>query len=907
MRKRLPRAANCSAAPNKPMSNKSHSANPRAVAEESFKTTPLMEQYLAIKAQYRDMILLYRMGDFYETFYEDAKIISRVLGIALTKRSHGKTADVPLAGFPYHALDNYLPKLVQAGHRVAICEQVEDPKLAKTVVKRDVVEIVTPGTALSEKLLDHKTNNYLAAVYLQGQRAGVSYGDFSTGEFYLSEVDLENLVNYLQEISPKEILLPQQLFEPLQQSFDKKVVAVLTRIDDWIFSHKFAYELLTGHFGVPSLKGFGAESFPLGVIAAGAILHYCKENFQNELRHVQKLSVISPDEFMILDASTRRNLEITSPIIGQGKEGTLLSILDHTITPMGGRLLKHIITHPLISLPRIQARLDRVEVFFNDAKLRQEIRAYLENISDLERLLARISTGRATPRDLVTLKSALSFVKPIRETLQRTEYPPLEHYRSNLENVDEVVALLERSIVETPPPTLTEGGIIKEGYHGELDELRKISREGKSWIAELQNKERKKSGINSLKIGYNKVFGYYFEVTKAHQQRVPDYFIRKQTLVNAERYITPELKEFEEKVLGAEEKMASLEYELFQQIRQQVAGWGRVIQKNARLIAELDCLAALAEAAALYRHVKPEVDEGEEIIIRGGRHPVVERLLPPDQPFIENDIHLDGRDTQIMVITGPNMSGKSTYLRQVGLIVLLAQIGAFVPAESARIGIADRIFTRVGASDNLAFGESTFMVEMLEAANILNNASPRSLILLDEIGRGTSTFDGLSIAWALTEYLHHNKKVAAKTLFATHYHELTELAMLYPRIKNFRVAVKEYEDHVVFLRKIEPGGMDNSYGIYVAQMAGLPEAVIERAREVLHNLESNEITPNRTPKLAQPRAGSAADKSQLSLFELAKPSPVEEELRKTDLNTLTPIDALLKLRELKEMLSRGKK
>lgn len=880
---------------------KASSKTPRAA-----KTTPLMEQYLSIKAQYQDMILLYRMGDFYETFYEDAKTISKVLGIALTKRSHGKTADVPLAGFPYHALDTYLPKLVQAGHRVAICEQVEDPKLAKTVVKREVVEIITPGTALSEKLLDHKTSNYLAAVYLKQDRAGISYGDFSTGEFYLSELDLENLVNYLQEISPREILLPANLYDSLQAMFDRKIPAVFTRLDDWVFTYNFAYETLTTHFNTPNLKGFGAEEYPLGIVAAGAILHYTKENFQNDLEHVRKLSVISPGDYMILDASTRRNLEITHSILQHSKEGTLLSVIDRTITPMGGRLLRHMLTHPLITLERIQTRLDRVEVFVEDSQLRQKIRSYLENISDLERLLARIATGRAAPRDLVSLKHALTYIAPIRETLQKVSAPPLEYYRDNLADVNDVVELIDRAIVDNPPQTLTEGGIIKEGYHEELDDLRTISREGKNWIVQLQQKEKEATGIPSLKIGYNKVFGYYFEVTKTHLDKVPEYFIRKQTLVNAERYITPELKEFEEKVLGAEEKMAKLEYELFQEIRQQVAGWGEVIQKNARLVAELDTLTALAEVAVRYHYVKPVVDDSDEIDIKGGRHPVVEQLLPPDQPFIANDTRLDNHDTQIMIITGPNMSGKSTYLRQVGLIVLLAQIGSYVPAKSARIGMVDRIFTRVGASDSLAFGESTFMVEMLETANILNNATPRSLILLDEIGRGTSTFDGLSIAWAVSEYLHHHKQVAAKTLFATHYHELTELAMLYPRIKNFRVAVQEDEDRVVFLHKIEPGGMDNSYGIYVAQMAGLPRGVVERAREVLHNLEANELTPNREPRLARRRPGTTIDRNQLSLFEQAKPSRLEEEIGKVEINTMTPIEALLKLQELKKLIERDK-
>lgn len=872
------------------------------MAKKKNATTPLMEQYLSIKADYADMVLLYRMGDFYETFYEDAKTISRVLGIALTKRAHGKSADVPLAGFPHHALDAHLPRLVQAGHRVAICEQVEDPKQAKTIVKREVVEVVTPGTALSEKLLDHKSNNYLAAIYLQGASAGVSYGDFSTGEFYISEVPLENLLNYIQEIAPKELLVSNSMLDQIQQSFDRQVDAIFSRLDDWIFTYKFAYDTLTSHFRTTNLKGFGAESFKLGIVAAGAILHYTKENFQSNPVHVQKLSVISSDDYMILDPSTRRNLEILNPIIGQEREGTLLSILDHSTTPMGGRMFKQLITHPLVALDRIQERLDRVDTFFQDRDLRNTVRENLENISDLERLLGRMATGRASPRDMMTLKNALTYIEPVRAAIRASGHDAVAFYGEHLQDVDEVVDLINTAIADNPPQNITEGGIIRDGYNAALDELREISREGKSWIVNLQNQEREKTAIPTLKIGFNKVFGYYFEVTRTHQDKVPEYFIRKQTLVNAERYITPELKEFEEKVLGAEEKMAELEYALFQEIREAVAGWGAIIQNNARLIAELDCLAALAHVAVLYNYVKPSIDDGHEIRINEGRHPVVEQLLPHDEPFIENDISLSNADTQIMVITGPNMSGKSTYLRQVGLIVFLAQIGSFVPAASAHVGIVDRIFTRVGASDNLAFGESTFMVEMLEAANILNNASPKSLILLDEVGRGTSTFDGLSIAWAMTEYLHHSKKIAAKTLFATHYHELTELAMLYPRIKNYRVAVQEHDDHVVFLRKIEEGGMDNSYGIYVAQMAGLPSPVVERAREVLRNLEANELTPNDTSRLGKRQGGRNVDQNQLSLFDARQPSETEEALKKLDINTLTPIEALLKLQELKEKL-----
>ncbi len=527
-------------------------------AKKKSDVTPLMEQYLAIKSKYPDLILLYRMGDFYETFYEDAKIISRVLGIALTKRAHGKSADVPLAGFPYHALDNYLPKLIEAGRRVAVCEQVEDPKHAKTVVKREVVEIVTPGTAISEKLLDHKSNNYLAAVNLQKDRAGVAYADLSTGEFYLCEVALENLISYLQEIEPREILLPENLYEQIRQSFQGKVGGVVTKIDNWIFSERYSYEMLVGHFKTPNLKGFGAEEFPLGISSAGAILHYGKENFQDNLEHIQALSVISPEAFMILDASTRRNLEITHSLLGQGKEGTLLNVLDDTLTPMGARLLKHYLTHPLKSLPDILARQERVKAFFEQRKLRQKIRSALENISDLERLLGRISTGRAYPRDLVSLKNALTHIQPIRLALLEEPIPELQHYHENLENVEPLVELIEQAIVANPPQQLTDGGIIAPGYHRELDELREISSEGKNWIVALQEKEREKTGIPSLKIGYNRVFGYYFEVTKVHQSKVPDYFIRKQTLVNAERYITPELKEYEEKVLGAEERIATL-------------------------------------------------------------------------------------------------------------------------------------------------------------------------------------------------------------------------------------------------------------------------------------------------------------------------------------------------------------
>ncbi len=875
------------------------------VAKKSTKnsaTTPLMEQYLSIKAKYQDMILLYRMGDFYETFYEDAKTISRVLGIALTKRSHGKASDVPLAGFPYHALDAYLPKLIQAGHKVAICEQVEDPKLAKTVVKREVVEVITPGTTLSEKILDNKNNNFLAAVVVEGNQAGIAYCDISTGDFFVSQFELDNLVDYFQQIGPKEILVPANEHENFLPLFHQRMPAILTKLDDWVFQHAYSYEILCQHFRTPNLKGFGIEEHRLAVVAAGAVLHYMKENYQNGLSHINRVAYVALDDYMILDSTTRRNLEITTTLLGNKREGTLVSILDKTVTPMGGRLLKRWITHPLVRLALINQRLDRVEAFYQHDELRRNLRDLLSEMADLERLVGKISTGRATPRDLVALKNSLRLIQPIRDLLNEAALPELQDFAEQMENLEDTIALIKRAIVDSPPLNLKEGGIIRDGYHQELDELRTISRDGKSGLVAIQQREKEKSQIPSLKIGYNKVFGYYFEVTRPHLDKVPDYFIRKLTLVNAERFITPELKEYEEKILGAEERINELEYELFQLVREMVAARSKEIQHNAELLAELDCLAGLAEVARQNQYVRPEVDDSDRLEIEGGRHPVVEQLLPPDEPFIENDTFLDNRENQIMILTGPNMAGKSTYLRQVGLICLMAQIGSFVPAKRARLGVVDRIFTRVGASDNLAFGESTFLVEMLETANILNNATPRSLIILDEIGRGTSTFDGLSIAWAVTEYLHNNKKVAAKTLFATHYHELTELASLYPRIKNYRVTVKEVGDSVVFLRKVEPGGIDNSYGIHVAQMAGLPKEVVERAKEVLHNLESNEVTPHRVPRLARRRAGSAVDRNQLNIFDLIQKSEVEKELEKMDINNLTPLQALIKLNELKEMI-----
>lgn len=868
---------------------------------DRFSTTPLMKQYLAIKAKHQDKILLYRMGDFYETFYGDAKTISKILGIALTKRSHGKTADVPLAGFPYHALEAYLTKLIEAGHKVAICEQVEDPKLAKTVVKREVIEVITPGTTLSDKILESKSNNFLAAVCLKGDMAGISYCDISTGEFYLSEVSQERMLDYFQQIIPKEIIVPKKDFESLNILLRKSVSVTLTKFDEWIFDESYAHEILKDHFKTHTLKGFGVEEFFLGIASAGAILHYLKENYQSRISHITKISYVQLDDYMILDSTTRRNLEITTSIMEHRKEGTLLNILDQTVTPMGGRLLKRWITHPLIRLTLITDRQEKVNAFYQRDNIRHRTRQLLSQMSDLERLLGRISTGRSNPRDLVALKNSINLMKPISETLGSQSNQVLINYVDSFVNLDELVELIQRAIVDSPPINLADGNVIREGYNAELDELRTIIKDSKKLLANVQQDERQKSGIPTLKLGYNKVFGYYFEITKVHQNKVPEYFIRKQTLVNAERYITPELKQYEEKILGAEEKVISLETRLFQEIREKTNQYGKQIQRNSELMAELDCLSGFAELAHRNNYVKPTMEDSNRILIKEGRHPVVEQLLPPDQPFIENDTDLDNEITQLMILTGPNMAGKSTYLRQVGLIYLMAQIGSFISAKEAFLGIVDRIFTRVGASDSLAFGESTFLVEMLETANILNNTTPKSLVILDEIGRGTSTYDGLSIAWAVTEYLHNHKEVAAKTLFATHYHELTELEILYPRIKNYRVTVKEVEDRVIFLRKIERGGIDNSYGIHVAQMAGLPKEVIERAKEVLHNLETNELSTNRLPKIASRRPGSQADQNQLSLLDLMRKSQLEKELEDLEIDKITPLQALLKLNELKEI------
>ncbi|HHJ53324.1 MAG TPA: DNA mismatch repair protein MutS [Caldithrix abyssi] len=869
------------------------------------KTTPLMEQYLSIKADYKDVLLLYRMGDFYETFYDDAKVLSKTLGIALTKRAHGKSADVPLAGFPYHALDTHLPKLLNAGLRVAICEQVEDPKLAKGVVKREVVEIASPGATLSDKLLDSRSNNFLVAVHFDGDVCGLAVADVSTGSLQVAEFPRQQLLEQLLRFTPKEILVAQKDHDRLQQLTANRLTAIFTRRDDWLFSRDYAYEVLITHFKTHSLKGFGCEEMDAAISAAGVLMHYLGENYKTRLEHFVQLQVINLSRYMVLDASTRRNLEIARSISGEGRAHTLLQVLDYTTTPMGARLFKQWLQQPLLDKDEINKRLDIVQELVENGDVRRQLIDLLKRVFDMERLLGKIVTGRANARDLLNLNQSLQLIAPIKQAIGQSGLPNLTVAFEPLTVLEELCAHISAAIVENPPLTIQEGGLIRSGYHPELDELRAIAGKGKDWLLEYQETERKRTGITTLKVNYNKVFGYYIEVTNTHKDKIPETYIRKQTLVNAERFITPELKEWEEKILGAEEKINALEYEIFQQLRREVSDYIEPIQRNSRLVAELDCHLGLAVAARENGYVRPVIDESDRLDIVEGRHPVVEKNMPIGEDFIANDAHLDTQNEQIWIITGPNMAGKSTFLRQVGLIVLMAQIGSFVPAREARIGIVDRIFTRVGASDNLALGESTFLVEMNETASILNAATSRSLILLDEIGRGTSTFDGLSIAWAVAEYLHNTPSLRAKTLFATHYHELTELALLYPRIKNYNVAVEEWEDQVVFLRKIVPGGTDNSYGIYVAQMAGLPPELIARAKEILANLEANELTPHsKKPKLAMRRKGRSVDVNQLSLFGDQQSQKVKKALDGVDINRMTPLQALQKLDELKKIVEK---
>ncbi|HOD38548.1 MAG TPA: DNA mismatch repair protein MutS [Candidatus Marinimicrobia bacterium] len=864
--------------------------------EKIDETTPVMRQYNAVKAQYPDALVLFRMGDFYETFREDAKQAAKILNITLTKRANGKAAAVPLAGFPYHALESYLHKLLKAGLKVAICEQVEDPKLAKGVVKRAVVEIITPGTAISDRFLEKEKNNYLVSVYINGENAGLAALDISTGEFYLSETPTARITEAVLDLRPAEIICPESIQKEIQTLFTNQVLRI-TPLEDWIFTFETAYQTLIEHFKTDSLKGFGCQDAVYGITAAGPILHYLRQNYQTNLQHIYSIRNLATDETVLIDDFTRRNLEIFQTMQSGDRKGTLMDVIDQTVSPMGVRLLTKWLIRPLRDPAAINQRLDGVEFLYNNTKIRRQLREMLAHCGDLERLISRLSTNRASAREIVALKNTLKLIPGIRDLLPNQL--AFSEINSLLNPLPELVELLERAINdEDLPLSIHEGGFIKDGYSAELDEYRHIARHGKEWIARLQETERQKLGIPSLKVGYNKVFGYYIEVTRTHAEKIPPEYIRKQTLVNNERFVTPELKEYEEKLLNAEERINQIEFELFQDLRTKILQFIEAIQKNAGALAQIDVLAGLAELAEKNRYCRPVINDGTAIDIKAGRHPVVEHLLPPGEKFIANDLHIDNLSEQILIITGPNMAGKSTYLRQIGLIVLMAQIGSFVPADSATIGVVDKIFTRVGASDNLAAGESTFLMEMHETANILNNVTPHSLVLLDEIGRGTSTYDGMAIAWSVTEYLHNQPNVAAKTLFATHYHELTELEKILPRLKNYNVAVREYGDRVIFLRKIVPGGCDKSYGIHVAQMAGVPPEVIGRAREILTNLSPEEkVLPTNREKF---RHLPEKDANQLGLF--GDDLKLKKMLAEVDIDNLTPLEALQKLAEIKKNL-----
>ncbi len=861
--------------------------------------TPLMRQYYRIKDRHPGALLLFRMGDFYETFEDDAVKVSRILGITLTKRANGKASEVPLAGFPYHALDNYLPRLVRAGERVAICEQLEEPSKAKKIVKRDVVETVTPGVSFRDQLLDPKVSNYLASVHWPDKSTaavGVSFLDASTGEFVVAEVSEQEMLDLLRTNAPAELIVSKPRRDKALSL--RGVDAMVTPVDEWVYSYDYALETLLQHFDTHSLKGFGVEDLKHGIVAAGAALHYLSETQKGKVGQVRRIVRYTGDEHMLLDPQTRRNLELISPM--QGGDGSLVDILDRTRTPMGGRRLRQWMIRPVRSVDRINSRLDAVGRLVEDGRRLESVAEELAGIGDLERLATRACTGRANPRDLVEIKRSLRIVPNLKAALANESDPLLHQIGRDLDPCSALVDRISACLEDAPPMAVSDGGLIKRGFDQELDELRDIATSSREWLTRLQKREAEKTGISSLKIGYNKVFGYYLEVTNTHRDKVPEHFIRKQTLVNAERYITPELKEFEERILTADEKILDIEARIFRDLRDYVAEFTSQLQDNAAHVAVLDCLAAFAVAALDLNYVRPTVDDTRVLHITDGRHPVVERTLPLGEPFIPNSLNVDPDREQILVITGPNMAGKSVVLRQVGLIVLMAQIGSYVPAKSARIGIVDRIFTRVGASDNLAAGESTFLVEMNETANILNNATRRSLILLDEVGRGTSTFDGMSIAWALVEYLHNHPEVAARTLFATHYHELNDLAEQLPRVFNYRIQVQEHNGRVVFLRKMIPGGADHSYGIEVAKMAGLPRALINRARSILASLESQH-SGRMEIDVGTDRARDSSGELQMTLFEA---DPVLMEIRdaldKIDPDRMTPVEALLKLAELKD-------
>lgn len=859
-----------------------------------------MKQYNKIKSKYPDALLLFRVGDFYETFGEDAKRTANILGIVLTKRANGSASYIDLAGFPHHALETYLPKLVRAGERVAICDQLEDPKLAKTVVKRGITELVTPGVATNDNVLENRTNNFLAAVHLENKTSGISFLDISTGEFFLAEGSAEYIDKLIQSFSPSEIILQKNKRSEFTEKFGNQYF--ITTFDDWVFTYDFTSDLLQNHFDTISLKGFGVQDYTKGIIAAGAALHYLFETHHEKVSHISRISRIEEDRYIWLDRFTIRNLElIHTP---NENATTLLEVIDQTITPMGSRMLKRWIVLPLKDADKITERHDVVEHFMKHDDIQQLITTSLKNTGDLERLISKVAIRKVNPRELQQIGKALRAVEPVKKICLDTGQPSLKRIGEQINPCESISTLLENALQEDPPALLAKGNVIATGYNEELDELRALLGSDQDYLENMKKREIEKNDIPSLKVGYNNVFGYYLEVTNTHKNKVPESWQRKQTLVNSERYITEELKQYEQKILGAQEKIADIEQKIYTQVVEKVSAYIKPIQLNASLLAELDCLLSFSNIASENNYRRPVINDSFELDIKNGRHPVIEQELPLEEEYVANDVYLDDSKQQIIILTGPNMSGKSALLRQTALIVLLAQMGSFVPAEQAKIGIVDKIFTRVGASDNISSGESTFMVEMNETASILNNISNRSLILLDEIGRGTATYDGISIAWAIAEFLHEHPVFKPKTLFATHYHELNEMKRSMKRIKNYHIAVKEINNEIIFLRKLKEGGSEHSFGIQVARMAGMPKTALDRASEILSKLEKSHNNQEFNQEVAS--AGKKEDNMQLSFIQLDDPllEQIKEDIINTDIDTLTPVEALMKLNEIKRLLKK---
>ena len=869
--------------------------------KEGKELTPMMKQFFDFKAKYPEALLLFRCGDFYETYCEDAIVASRILGITLTHRNNGAGAKGDeMAGFPHHALDTYLPKLIRAGKRVAICDQLEDPKLTKKLVKRGITELVTPGVAMSDTVLNYKENNFLASVHFGKAACGVSFLDISTGEFLVGEGTYDYVEKLIGNFQPKEVLYDRGRKHDFERYFGNRLCTF--ELDDWVFTEQTAHQKLYKHFNVKSLKGFGVDHMKNGVIAAGAILQYLEQTLHTQIAHITSISRIEEDKYVRLDKFTVRSLELLYPMQDDGK--SLLNVIDRTVTPMGGRMLRRWLVFPLKDEKPINERLDIVEYYYREPEFRQCVDEQLHRIGDLERIISKVAVGRVSPREVVQLKMALQAIQPIKTACLYSQNESLKRVGEQLNLCESIRERIEREIENDPPQLVAKGGVIRRGVNDELDELRHIAYSGKDYLLQIQEREAQQTGIQSLKIGYNNVFGYYLEVRNTYKDKVPQEWVRKQTLAQAERYITQELKEYEEKILGAEDKILSLEAQLFNDLVLGLQEFIPQIQINANVVAHLDCLLSAAKTAEENHYVRPVIDASNVIDIKQGRHPVIETQLPLGEHYVPNDILLDSDHQQIIIITGPNMAGKSALLRQTALIVLLAQIGSFVPAKSAKIGLVDKIFTRVGASDNISLGESTFMVEMTEASNILNNVTPRSLVLFDELGRGTSTYDGISIAWAIVEYLHEHPKAQARTLFATHYHELNEMEKNFKRIKNYNVSVKEVEGKVIFLRKLEKGGSEHSFGIHVAEISGMPKSIVKRANVILKQLEADNASVGSvgkpTAEIAQSREGL-----QLSFFQLDDPvlCQVRDEILGLDVNNLTPLEALNKLNDIKKIVS----